>query len=165
MLSSPRRWLSRRSRCGKIPQLQGGLRSSFSINLRRATIDKRNTTASSRRQTIKIVLDVTRLVREGKLTPEQAEELKALASRDIGILAIDILMSFGAIAVAAGILALNPTFATGAAIGVALVVNGLAMSFSAGESWFLFGTAGTVLDVLSFPARRSAALSSYSANP
>src|SRR5271168_2462428 len=71
-----------------------------------------------RRQAIKIVLDVTRLVREGKLTPEQAEELKALASRDIGILAINILMSFGAIAVAAGILALNPSFATGAAIGV-----------------------------------------------
>jgi hypothetical protein len=71
-------------------------------------------------------------VREGKLTPERAEELKALASRDIGILAINILMSFGAIAVAAGILALNPTFATGAAIGVALVVIGLAVSFGAG---------------------------------
>jgi iron complex transport system permease protein len=87
-------------------------------------------------------------VREGKLTPEQAEELKALASRDIGILAINILMSFGAIAVAAGILALNPTFATGAAIGVVLVVSGLAMSFGAGESWSLLGTAGTVIGAL-----------------
>src|SRR5271166_2099311 len=101
-----------------------------------------------RRQAIKIVLDVTRLVREGKLTPEQAEELKALASRDIGILAINILMSFGSIAVAAGILALNPTFATGAAIGVALVVNGLAVSFGAGERWSLLGTASTVIGAL-----------------
>ena len=88
------------------------------------------------------------LVREGKLTPEQAEELKALASRDIGILAINILISFGAIAVAAGILALNPTFATGAAIGVALVAIGLAVSFGAGERWSLLGTAGTVIGAL-----------------
>jgi hypothetical protein len=87
-------------------------------------------------------------VREGKLTPEQAEELKALASRDIGILAINILMSFGAIAVAAGILALNPTFATGAAIGVALVVSGLAVSFGADERWSLLGTTGTVIGAL-----------------
>ena len=101
-----------------------------------------------RRQAIKIVLDVTRLVREGKLAPEQAEELKALASRDVGILAINILMSFGAIAVAAGILALNPTFATGAAIGVALVVIGLAVSFGVGERWSLLGTAGTVIGAL-----------------
>ena len=114
----------------------------------RATINQQDTTAWQRRQTIKIVLDVTRLLREGKLTPEQAEELKALASRDIGTLAINILMSFGAIAVAAGILALNPTFATGAAIGVALVVIGLAVSFGAGERWRLLATAGTVIGAL-----------------
>src|SRR5271166_3710784 len=77
-----------------------------------------------RRQAIKIVLDVTRLVREGKLTPEQAEELKALASRDIG------------------------TFATGAAIGFALVASGLAVSFGAGERWSLLGTASTVIGAL-----------------
>ena len=114
----------------------------------RATINQQDTTASQRRQTIKIVLDVTRLLREGKLTPEQAEELKALASRDIGTLAINILMSFGAIAVAGGILALNPTFAAGAAIGVALVVIGLAVSFGAGERWRLLATAGTVIGAL-----------------
>ena len=114
----------------------------------RATINQQDTTAWQRRQTIKIVLDITRLLREGKLTPEQAEELKALASRDIGTLAINILMSFGAIAVAGGILALNPTFAAGAAIGVALVVIGLAVSFGAGERWRLLATAGTVIGAL-----------------
>jgi len=114
----------------------------------RATINQQDTTAWQRRQTIKIVLDVTRLLREGKLTPEQAEELKALASRDIGTLAINILMSFGAIAVAGGILALNPTFAAGAAIGVAVVVIGLAVSFGAGERWRLLATAATVIGAL-----------------
>jgi iron complex transport system permease protein len=87
-------------------------------------------------------------VREGKLTPAQAEELKALASRDLGTLAINILMSFGAIAVATGTLALNPSFATGAVIGVGLVLIGLAVSFGAAERWRLLGTAGTVIGAL-----------------
>jgi len=63
--------------------------------------------------TIKIVLDITRLVQEGKITQEQAEQLKTLAARDTGTLAITILMAFGAIGVAAGILALNPAFRAG----------------------------------------------------
>jgi hypothetical protein len=76
------------------------------------------------------------------------EELRSPAPRDIGVPAINILMSFGAIAVAAGILALNPSFATGAVLGVALVMVGLAMSFGAGERWSLLGTAGTVIGAL-----------------
>jgi iron complex transport system permease protein len=87
-------------------------------------------------------------VEEGRLTPAQAEELKALASRDLSILAINVLMSFGAIAVAAGILALNPSFATGAVIGVGLVLIGLGVSLAAGERWRLLGTAGTVIGAL-----------------
>src|SRR3974377_1335247 len=58
---------------------------------------------------------------------------------------INILMSFGAIAVAAGILALNPTFATGAAIGVAVVLIGLGVSFGAREQRSCLGTAGPVV--------------------
>ena len=65
---------------------------------------------------IKIVLDITRLVEEGKLTTEAAR-LQALAKRDTGSLAINVLMAFGAVAVAAGIIALEPAFTTGAALG------------------------------------------------
>jgi hypothetical protein len=74
---------------------------------------------------IRIVLDITRLVEEGKLTAQEAERLQALAKLDTGSLAINVLMSFGAIAVAAGIIALEPAFATGAALGVVLVAIGL----------------------------------------
>src|SRR5262252_6614320 len=73
---------------------------------------------------IRIVLDITRLVEEGKLTAQEAERLQALAKRDTGSLAINVLMSFGAVAVAAGIIALEPAFSTGAALGVALVAIG-----------------------------------------
>ena len=42
---------------------------------------------------------------------------------------LNVLMSFGAVAVAAGIIALEPAFSTGAALGVALVAIGIGISF------------------------------------
>ena len=97
---------------------------------------------------IKIVLDITRLVEEGKLTAQEAERLQALAKHDTGSLAINVLMSFGAVAVAAGIIALQPTFTTGAALGVALVAIGLVTSFFAAKQWSLLGTATTIIGAL-----------------
>jgi hypothetical protein len=97
---------------------------------------------------IKIVLDLTRLVAEGKLTAQEADRLQALARRDTGSLAINVLMSFGAVAVAAGIIALEPAFTTGAALGVALVAIGVAISFFAAEQWGLLGTATTIIGAL-----------------
>jgi hypothetical protein len=99
-------------------------------------------------RTIKIVLDITRLVEEGKLTAQEAERLQALAKRDTGSLAINVLMSFGAVAVAAGIIALEPAFTTGAALGVALVVMGLGIRFFAAERSGLLGTATTIIGAL-----------------
>ena len=57
-------------------------------------------------------------------------------------------MSFGAVAVVAGIIALEPAFTTGAALGVALVVIGLGISFLAAEQWGLLGTATTIIGAL-----------------
>jgi hypothetical protein len=57
-------------------------------------------------------------------------------------------MSFGAIAVAAGIIALQPAFTTSAALGVALVAIGLGISFFAAEQWGLLGTATTIIGAL-----------------
>jgi iron complex transport system permease protein len=97
---------------------------------------------------IRIVLDITRLVEEGKLTADEAARLQALAKRDTGWLAINVLMSFGAVAVAAGIIGLEPAFTTGAALGVALVAIGLAVSFLAADQWGLLGTATTIIGAL-----------------
>jgi hypothetical protein len=101
-----------------------------------------------RRQIIKIVLDVTRLVQEGRLTRDEADRLKALASHDTSTLAINALMVFGAVAVSAGILALNPSFEAGSALGVALVLIGLAVTFLGSEQWSLLGTAATIIGAL-----------------
>ena len=97
---------------------------------------------------IRIVLDITRLVEQGKLTAQEAELLQALARRDTGSLAINVLMSFGAVAVAAGIITLEPAFTTGAAIVVALVAIGLTISFFAADQWGLRGTATVIIGAL-----------------
>src|SRR5438477_8567348 len=70
------------------------------------------------------------------------------AKRDTGSLAINILMSFGAVAVAAGVIALEPAFMTGAMLGVASVATGLGMSLFADEQWGLLGTATTIIGAL-----------------
>ena len=87
-------------------------------------------------------------MQEGKLTAQEAERLKTLAKRDTGSLAINVLMSFGAVAVAAGIIALAPAFTTGAALGAALVAIRIGISFFAAEQWGLLGTATTIIGAL-----------------
>ena len=66
---------------------------------------------------MKIVLDITKLVEDGEITPQQAEHLKKLAGKETGSLAINILLSLGVIAIAAGILALEPSVATVLVVG------------------------------------------------
>ncbi len=84
---------------------------------------------------MKITLDLSKLVEEGKLTPADAERLKALARHDTGSLGINILIGFGVIAVAAGAVTLLltifdmkplPVVIFGAAVlalGIALTVT------------------------------------------
>ena len=55
---------------------------------------------------MKIMIDVDELEREGVLTPELAAKMRQIAMRDTGSTAINIVLAFGAIAVAAGLLAL-----------------------------------------------------------
>ena len=97
---------------------------------------------------MKIVLDVTRLVAEGKLTRAEAERLAALASRDTGALAINALLSFGAIAVVAGVLALVPSFTTGGVLGTGLVALGLVLQRRHAARWGLLGTASVIVGAL-----------------
>jgi hypothetical protein len=59
--------------------------------------------------TMKITLDISRLVEEGKLTREEADRLTALAAHDTGSLGINILIGFGVVAIAAGAVALVPS--------------------------------------------------------
>ena len=87
---------------------------------------------------MKITLDVSKLVEEGKLTPAEAERLKALAAEETGHLGLNILAGFGVIAASAGAVAILLTafqFSAGSAaiIGGAVFLLGLLLLAMRGE--------------------------------
>lgn len=99
---------------------------------------------------MKITLDISKLVEEGKLTPEEAERLKALASHDTGSLGINILIGFGVIAVASGAVALVPTPLTAVILGIALFGVGCAVVLNRVTPWEVLGQICLVIGALMF---------------
>src|SRR5579864_3606203 len=85
--------------------------------------------------TLKITLDLSKLLEEGKLTPEEVERLKVLAARDTGSLAINILVGFGVVAVSAGAVALVPSPLTALVLGLGVFVVGLGFTLHRDERW------------------------------
>ena len=99
---------------------------------------------------MKITLDISKLVEEGKLTAAEAERLKTLASHDTGSLGINILIGFGVVAVAVGAVALVPTPLTAMLLGVVLFVIGCALVLNRIEQWSVLGQIVLVIGALMF---------------
>jgi hypothetical protein len=98
---------------------------------------------------MKITLDISKLVEEGKLTREEADKLTALAAHDTGSLGINILIGFGVIAIAAGAVALVPTPLTAVSLGLALFAAGCAIVHRV-QQWILLGQICLVIGALMF---------------
>ncbi|HKY86622.1 MAG TPA: hypothetical protein VJL90_07680 [Pseudorhodoplanes sp.] len=104
---------------------------------------------------MKITLDLSKLVEEGRLTPADAERLKALAKHDTGSLGINILIGFGVIAVAAGAVTLLLTLSGFKPLpvvifGAAVLALGVALTFSRQASTELVAQILTLIGALSF---------------
>jgi hypothetical protein len=104
---------------------------------------------------MKITLDLSKLVEEGKLTPAQADHLKALARHDTGSLGINILIGFGVIAVAAGAVTFLLTMFDMKPLpvvifGAAVLALGIALTFARDGSTELIAQILTVIGALSF---------------
>lgn len=97
---------------------------------------------------MKITLDLSKLVEEGKLTAEEASRLRSLAAHDTGSLAINILVGFGVVAVSAGALALLPTPATALVLGLAVFAAGLGFILQRNEQWSLLAQVCLVVGAL-----------------
>ncbi len=97
---------------------------------------------------MKITLDLSKLVEEGKLTAAEADRLKALAKHDTGSLGINILIGFGVVAVAAGVGALVPTVITAIVIGAALFAVGLMLILQRADAWDLLAQICLVIGTL-----------------
>ena len=99
---------------------------------------------------MKITLDISKLVQEGKLTREEADKLTALAAHDTDSLGINILIGFGVIAIAAGAVALVPTPLTAVSLGLALFAAGCAIVLNRVQQWILLGQICLVIGALMF---------------
>ena len=99
---------------------------------------------------MKITLDISKLVEEGRLTPEEAQRLTALASHETGSLGINILIGFGVVAIAAGAVALVPTPLTAVVLGLGLVAAGFAVLVNRIKQWAVLGTISLVIGALMF---------------
>lgn len=117
----------------------------------------------------RVVLDLDRLVAAGKLSSEEAVRLATLAEAETpphltqaperqarrGRTLPNVLMIFGALAAALGVMGLNPTPLTGAILGVGALVAGWTLGRRSDAAWRLLsralvigGTAGVVASVL-----------------
>jgi iron complex transport system permease protein len=99
---------------------------------------------------MKITLDISRLVEEGKLTRQEADKLMALAAHDTGSLGINILIGFGVVAIAAGAVALVPTPFTAVGLGLVLFAAGCAIALNRVHQWILLGQICLVIGALMF---------------
>ncbi|MGN6573232.1 MAG: hypothetical protein ACTHLO_17655 [Pseudolabrys sp.] len=99
---------------------------------------------------MKITLDISKLVEDGKLTPEEATRLTALALHETGSLGINILIGFGVVAIAAGAVALVPTPLTAVVLGAVLAAAGFAVQANRLKQWALLGQICLVIGALMF---------------
>jgi hypothetical protein len=99
---------------------------------------------------MKVTLDLSRLVEEGKLTATEAERLRGLAATDTSSLAINILVGFGVVAVSAGALALVPAPATALFLGLVVFAIGLAFTLQRNEQWRLLAQICLAVGALMF---------------
>jgi hypothetical protein len=89
---------------------------------------------------MKIVIDVDRLLAEGRITGEEYVRLKALSVEETGSLGFNILIGFGVIATAGGAAALLPSGPTAIVVGLALSAAGLCLSANHVKEWGLLGS-------------------------
>jgi iron complex transport system permease protein len=99
---------------------------------------------------MKITLDITKLVEAGELTREEADKLTALAARDTGSLGVNILIGFGVVAIAAGLMALAPTPMTSISLGLAILAAGCVIALNRVQQWSLLGQICSVIGALMF---------------
>lgn len=97
---------------------------------------------------MKVTLDLTALVANGKLTAAEAERLKGLAAAETGSMGSNILLAFGTVAVALGAGTLLPTAQTVIVVGALLFALGLALTVTKATRWALFAQIVMVIGAL-----------------
>jgi iron complex transport system permease protein len=84
---------------------------------------------------MKVTVDLDKLLRDKRISPEEYAKLKGSAAADTGSLALNILLGFGVIATAAGAIALVPSAATSVLLGAGLMFAGMTVGQRAPKAW------------------------------
>jgi iron complex transport system permease protein len=97
---------------------------------------------------MKVVLDLSRLLQDGKITQEEHDRLLRFAARETGSLAINILIGLGVIAVSGGVLALLMNEIAVIALGAVILAAGLGITYSLARQWSVLATIFTLVGAL-----------------
>ncbi len=97
---------------------------------------------------MKILVDVDDLEKSGVLTPALAATLRRSAASDTGSTAINILLAFGAIAMAAGLFALFVSSQLGAVLGAGFLAAGALIAKTYAQTWGKLGAIWMVIGAL-----------------
>ena len=89
---------------------------------------------------MKIVLDIDKLLADGKITSEEYGRLKGFSLKETGSLAFNILIGFGVIATSGGALALLPSSLTAIVLGAILAFVGIYLTRALASEWGLLGS-------------------------
>ena len=101
---------------------------------------------------MKVTLDLTKLLEEGRITREEHDRLIRLGAAGTGSLAFNILLGFGVIAVSAGAVALVPTAMTGIVLGIIVLGAGLSLYAVHAAQWELFAHICTLVGAIGLAA-------------
>lgn len=89
---------------------------------------------------MKVALDISKLLAEGKISREEHDKLLQLGKLGTTSLAFNILIAFGVVAVAAGVIALVPSAPVGIAIGGLILASGLGITLGKLTQWDVLGS-------------------------
>jgi hypothetical protein len=89
---------------------------------------------------MKVVLDIDKLLAEGRITTKEYARLKEFALEDTGSLAFNILIGFGVVATAVGALALLHSAAASIPLGLILAAAGVSLLTHHAKKWGVLGS-------------------------
>ncbi|SHJ89821.1 hypothetical protein SAMN02745194_03673 [Roseomonas rosea] len=89
---------------------------------------------------VKVTLDLSRLLQEGRITREEHDRLALLGRRGTGSLLVNALIGFGVVGVSAGIVALLPSVLTAIPLGLVLMSAGAWLVLRERRRWDVLAT-------------------------
>lgn len=88
---------------------------------------------------MKVVIDLDKVLEEGRITREEYERLRSLGVEQSGSIGFNLLIGFGVLATVGGAQALLPSGLTAIVLGLAVAAGGVVLSRNYAREWGLLG--------------------------